>query len=76
MGASITPLLVVLYLYPGPVEVIAACKALGMQEAVAGCAMSNGRRCEVHVSRPQIGYARDFEVIGHEFWHCKFPDFH
>lgn len=42
----------------------------------AGCALKRGNFCEVHVMRPQIGYPQDFVVIGHEFWHCWFEDFH
>ena len=73
---EITPLLIMLYLYPGPVEVIEACQALGVDRPVAGCAVPNGNKCDIHVARPQIGYSSDFEVIGHEFWHCRFPNFH
>ena len=76
MEISITPLLITLYLYPGPIDVIKACQALGVDHQVAGCAVSKGNQCDVHVARPQIGYRADFEIIGHEFWHCKFPDFH
>ena len=43
---------------------------------VAGCAKVNGQVCEVHVLPPGIGYSQDYEVIGHEFWHCYYGDFH
>jgi len=77
MGLEITPLLITLFLYPGPEDVVAACHNLGIEQAVAGCAVKRGNTCEVHVARLPLDYkARDFEVMGHEFYHCRFPDFH
>lgn len=43
---------------------------------VAGCAKVYGQVCEVHVLPPAIGYPQDYEVIGHEFWHCYHGGFH
>ena len=48
--------------------------ACGMR--VAGCAETRGNVCFVHVLAPQIGYRKDFEVVGHELWHCYYGDFH
>ena len=62
---------ILLQLYDTPMQVEAACGA-----KVAGCAMKYENVCHIHVLRPQIGYAKDFEVVGHELWHCAFGDFH
>lgn len=51
-----------------------------LQEAcdakIIGCAEMRGNVCYVHVLQPQIGYRMDFEVIGHELWHCYYGEFH
>ena len=68
-GNAIAALLVQLVLHDTPQSIIAECGAIG-------CARKYGNVCEVHVMRPQIGYPQDFAVIGHEFWHCWFGEFH
>jgi len=75
---KIIPILVVLYLHEGPAQVIAACNALGIDGPVAGCAVPKGTTCEIHVTQPSPGPQFDWglTVIGHEYFHCVYKDFH
>ena len=75
MNLEIVPLMVILHIYADVPQAQDACEKLGAGRA-PGCAVVRGNHCEVHVSRPQAGYARDFIVIGEEFWHCRYPHFH
>ena len=73
---TIIPILLMVYVYDTPQELTQACAALGISEPTIACAVPTGNKCQMHIMKPQIGFAEDFYVIGHEFWHCPYPEFH
>lgn len=72
---EIIPLIIMLHVFAGPVDLMEVCDSLGAPKA-AGCAVKDGNKCNVYIMAPQLGYSQDFEVIGHELWHCYVGSFH
>lgn len=73
---TIIPILLMVYVYDTQEDLTQACLMLGTDKPAAACTVSNGNHCQMHILKPQIGYEEDFVVIGHEFWHCPYPEFH
>lgn len=63
-------LFIVVVSYLSPQEVMNVCQGR------AGCAQVQDGKCVMHVLQPQAGHSRDFEVIGHELWHCVHGSYH